>query len=584
MASYTPSAEQIEASNRWSEDLAAALAVKDFRFDDFCRFACPICAKSASDTAGWLQAEVSTGKVVAGCHRCDSDTNQLAQAVGLTPPWLQPKTKIAKKQRSSSKSETKTETKKSTPAKPKISLEDLTREALAAKKQAEVEGWTAASIKQVKSLAEAMLAEATEGSREFKAAAALKSMAQQAEAEEGIEDYLIEAEVDTETKISAQPAAKPKAPAYPEPKVIWQHTDTLLRTPAYEYLKNRLAGLPPEIIIKAACPSNKLPKIPLRWLPKGKLAWQSGTGDLTRWQPYPDSAGCMVAKCHKPLLPFQPEGEVAAVSLTRLAANGRVCEGDTDKRRLMCKPYSKNGIVCLLAEGDTANLPVLVAEGIETALAAAALMAAAGSECGGIAVAIDAGNLPHLAGWLSGLAGGAVIVADDDENGKGLLKANELQSACHDKGADGVRVLSFTERFDNTDAADLMPAASSTEAAKMLAALTQRAEMAGQPPQPPQPSQQPEKPPQAQAAQAAQAAQIAQPASIQQPEKPEKTIEAEIEAAKTEEHSSHTGLPLNSITASQAASLLGCSPAIAKALAETFEEAVIVDKEAIKSI
>ena len=75
---------QKQANAKWAEQLAEALG-KTLR-SDVCRFACPVCKKGSSDTAGQISLDSVSGKASVTCFRCRSSAADIAEAAGAPEP------------------------------------------------------------------------------------------------------------------------------------------------------------------------------------------------------------------------------------------------------------------------------------------------------------------------------------------------------------------------------------------------------------------------------------------------------------------------------------------------------------------
>lgn len=140
-------------------------------------------------------------------------------------------------------------------------------------------------------------------------------------------------------------------------------------------------------------------------------------------------------------------GEPATLHRTWIMSDG--CKAAVDKPRLLWPGARKAGAVCRLWPDDAVTLGLALAEGIETALAAARGFRP-------IWATIDAGNLTEFP-VLDGIEGLMVFGDSDRPNPKtGRRAGSEAAAACARRWrAAGVEVRVFLPRVEGTDVADL---------------------------------------------------------------------------------------------------------------------------------
>ena len=421
----TLSEQQKQANAKWAEQLAEALG-KTLR-SDVCRFACPVCKKGSSDTAGQISLDSVSGKASATCFRCRSSAADIAAAAGVPePPWthrsrtetssggglfygsyriseeavtvpLSPKAADVRKAWSAS------ERIQGTPAETYVRSEkpgEIGSDSLR---------WLPAGKLFLKSVERSNDFSRWHRSQSDSAGCLLVAYRDPASANvKAVKKICLTAA----GKISGDPAEKERiygsrgnsryVPSsdsgglYPAADKIFAASEPIDGTPAEIYLRDRLNGIHPLSAVQGCLPDTAdEPALPLRWLPAGSLS-AAGSKDIVIWQQkHGVTAGAMVAAY------TDLSGSIARTELTPISSDGKQTS-EPKRKQFKTSPGTSSGRSSrdgcwLFPPSYTSEHPLVIAEGVVTALAAAALLSLAGRTCGGIAATGSAARFWWLA-------------------------------------------------------------------------------------------------------------------------------------------------------------------------------------------
>ena len=410
----TLSERQKQANAKWAKQLAEALG-KTLR-SDVCRFACPVCKKGSSDTAGQISLDSVSGKASVTCFRCRSSAADIAEAAGApAPPWVSSGRSAASDSSfgfSSVSGYRISEEAVTVPLSPKAAdvrkawntaerIQGTPAEMyVRSEKPEEISSdslrWLPAGKLFLKSVERSNDFSRWHRSQNDSAGCMLVAYRDSASANvKAVKKICLTGD----GKISGDPAEKERiygsrgnsryVPSsdsgglYPAADKIFAAAEPIDGTPAETYLRDRLNGIHPLTAIRG-CLSDTAedPVLPLRWLPAGSLS-AAGGKDLVMWrQKHGITAGALVAAY------TDLSGSIARAELTPISSDGRQTS-EPKRKQFKTAPgtsgrSSRDG--CWLSPPSyTPEHPLVIAEGVVTALAAAALLSLAGRTCGGIA-------------------------------------------------------------------------------------------------------------------------------------------------------------------------------------------------------